>query len=533
VKADAVTHANLSIDAGRLTVSKPSVSVSEVLGTAKTASVTFGDSGTAPVHVSLSGQDAAFTAMGAAAPAAAPGAAPLVIKTSTSLAPEASGGAKAAAVRQSTPESAPWTDVANYPTAIMDDAVAEHDGKIYVVGGSNGDYALANANVYDPATGSWSAIAPLPEPLNASSAGFIGDTLYVAGGWDTFGDPSTGVYSYNPGTNAWTQAASLPAGVAAAGSAVAGGKLYVIGGVGTSGTALATAYSYDPGDNSWNQAPDYPAGTAFPACGGVDALVVCAGGSGASASTYVFAPGGSGWVKKTDMPDDAWGAATATANGKLEVMGGAIDNGTAVTNQGFAYDPASDTWSALPDSNNAVYRGGGACGIYQVGGSLGGFQPTQFTQNLPGYDQCGGQPSWMSLSTTGFDINPGQTVTVQVTADSSAVSQPGSYAAQIVAGASTPYPTLAPVDVTMQANPPKTWGKITGTVTGGSGTPVAGATIAICTMYSTQTGTCGPETFTLKTDGQGDYQLWLNHGFSPLEIIAAKDGYTPLMKVSG
>ncbi|HEX6520381.1 MAG TPA: carboxypeptidase regulatory-like domain-containing protein [Streptosporangiaceae bacterium] len=532
IEADAVTHADLSIDAGRLTVSKPSVSVSEVLGATATSSVTFGNSGTAPVNVSLSGQDAGFTAMGAAAPAAAPGAAPMVIKTSTSLAPEASGGAQAGAVRQSTPESPPWTDVANYPTAIMDDAVAEHDGKIYVVGGSNGDYALPDANVYDPATGSWSAIAPLPEPLNASSAGFIGDTLYVAGGWDRFGNPSPDVYAYDPGTDSWTQAASLPAGVAAAGSAVVSGKLYVIGGVGTSGATSAAAYSYDPGNNSWSQEPDYPAAVAFPACGGVDALAVCAGGSGASASTYVYAPGGSGWVKKSDMPDDAWGAATAAANGKLEVMGGAISNGSAVTNQGFAYDPASDTWSALPDSNNAVYRGGGACGIYQVGGSLGGFQPTQFTQNLPGYDQCGGQPAWLSLNTTGFDVQPGQTITVQITADSSVVAQPGSYAAQLVVSARTPYPTLTPVGVTMQVNPPKTWGKITGTVTGTSGSPIAGATIAICTMYSTQTGTCGPETFTLKTDGRGDYQLWLNHGFSPLEVIAAKDGYTPVMKIA-
>jgi N-acetylneuraminic acid mutarotase len=534
VTADSVTQANRKIDAGRLTVSKPNVSVSEVLGAAKTATVTFGDSGTAPVHVSLNGQDAGFTAMGAAAPVAAPGAAPMVVKTGTSLAPgSGTAGVNGTTLRQATPEAAPWTDVADYPTAIMDAAVASHDGKTYVVGGSNGNYAIPNANVYDPAAGSWSAIAPLPQPMNASSAGFIGDTLYVAGGWDNFGNPSSTLYVYDPGTNSWSQAASMPTGVAAAGTAVTGGRLDVIGGcTGSCGASSAAVYSYDPGNNSWSQLPGYPATVAFPACGGVDAVVVCAGGSGASASTYVYTPGSPGWVKKTDMPDDAWGAAVATANGRLEVMGGAIDNGAAVTNQGFAYDPASDTWSALPDSNNAVYRGGGACGIYQVGGSIGGFQPVPFTQNLPGYDQCGGQPAWMSLNTSGFDLKPGQTVTVRVSADSSVVSQPGSYAAQLVISASTPYQSLAPVGVTMQVNPPKTWGKITGTVTDAGGAPIAGATIAICTMYSTQTGTCGPETFTLKTDGRGDYQLWLNHGFSPLEIIAAKDGYTPVMKIA-
>jgi hypothetical protein len=46
-------------------------------------------------------------------------------------------------------------------------------------------------------------------------------------------------------------------------------------------------------------------------------------------------------------------------------------------------------WTALPNANNATYRGGAACGIYKVGGSAGGFNPVQFTENLPGYDQCG------------------------------------------------------------------------------------------------------------------------------------------------
>lgn len=39
-------------------------------------------------------------------------------------------------------------------------------------------------------------------------------------------------------------------------------------------------------------------------------------------------------------------------------------------------------------------------------------------------------------------------------------------------------------------------------------------------------------TYTLQTDGQGGYQLWLNKGFSPLELIAAENGYTPLMKIA-
>src|SRR5262249_56412512 len=85
----------------------------------------------------------------------------------------------------------------------------------------------------------------------------------------------------------------------------------------------------------------------------------------------------------------------------------------------------------------------------------------------------------------------------------------------------TPPSQPQPVTVGMQAKPPLTWGKVTGTVTDAStGNPIAGVTVQICTMYSPQTGTCGPVTYTLKTDNSGNYQLWLNQGFNPLQITA-------------
>jgi N-acetylneuraminic acid mutarotase len=544
VKADAATRANLKLDAGQLTVNSSSVSVSEVLGKATSKTVTFGNTGTAPVTVSLSGEDAGFTAMdGTSATtvtsgsgSASGGAAPQVVAAKTSIAPTATSGsgggsADGPVARQASPEAAPWTDVADYPEAIMDDAVADHDGQIYVLGGSDGESAVPDANVYNPSTDTWSSIAPLPQALNASSAGFIGDTLYVAGGWDSVGDPSNTLYAYDPASNTWSQGANLPAGVAAAGSAVVNGQLYVIGGSAGSSTTDAV-YGYDPGNNTWTTEPAYPAAMAFPACGGVDAKVICAGGDGASDSTYSYTPGAAGWVKEANMPTDAWGAASAAANGQLEVMGGSINNGTDVTNEAYAYDPGSNTWSALPASNNATYRGGAACGIYKVGGALGGFSAAPFAENLPGYDQCDGSVGWLSLNDSSLTLAPGQTAQVTVTADSSGESQPGTYAADIIANANTPYSSLTPVSVTMTVTPPSSWGKITGTVSDDSGAPIAGATVAICTMYSTQTGLCGPQTFTLKTDGNGHYQLWLDKGFNPLEVIAAKDGYTPLLKIA-
>ncbi len=541
VLANSVRQANVKLDAGRLTVGEQSISMSGVLGATVSKIVTFGNTGTAPVSVILGAADAGYTPMAGALRAMPSGAPTTVIKAKTSVAATA-GSATAStaggdlALRQASPASAPWTDVADYPTPVMDDAVADHDGKIYVLGGSDGTNTLGTANVYNPATSSWSPIANLPERLNAASAAFLGNTLYVTGGWDIYNNASTHTYAYDPGTSKWTQVADLPAGVAAAGSAVVGGRLYVIGGCTTSacGPDSSAVYSYDPGNNSWDTEPAYPVPVAFVACGGVLAKVICAGGSSSTSltSTYAYAPGAASWTKEASLPVDDWGAASAAANGKLVIMGGAVDNGSAVTNQGFAYDPAANAWTAMPDSNSATYRGGAACGIYKVGGAGGGFNPVQFAETLPGYGQCGGAPAWMSESATAFHVAPGRTVKVRVTVNSAVVSQPGTYKGQLAIDTDSPYRSPQPVDVTMQVKPPKTWGKVAGKVTGSTGAPVAGATVAICTMYDPQTGTCGPTTYTLKTNAAGAYQLWLNKGFNPLQVIAAKDGYTPMMKVA-
>jgi N-acetylneuraminic acid mutarotase len=546
VPADGVLQQDFKLDAGRLTVNKQSLSMTDTLGASTSKTVTLGNNGTAPVHVTLGESDAGFTQMGASAKSAVAASPKTVVKTHTSLAAQ-SGKAKAGSTgssgtRLTAPQAAQaggsWSTVADYPTSVMDDAVANYNGKVYVVGGSDGSEALADVNVFDPSTGTWSAVASLPEPLEAASAQFVGTKLYVTGGWDEAGDTNQNTYAYDPSANTWSQVADLPVGVAAAGSAVVDGALYVVGGCTTADCAPSTSavYSYDPGNNSWSSLPPYPAAVAFVACGGVDSEVVCAGGSGDSSSldsTYTYAPGAAGWTQKANMPDDAWGAASASANGELEVLGGAVENGTSLTNQGSAYNPTTNLWSALPASTDASYRGGATCGIYQVGGeTAGSYTPLQLAENLPGYDQCGGSVAWMSTDQSTVTIAPGQKVAVTVTADSSTVSQPGAYQGELTLSDDSPYANLLPVTVTMQVNPPKTWGKIAGTVSDSSGAPITGATVAICTMYDTQTGTCGPVTYTLQTDGTGSYQLWLNKGFSPLEVIAAKDGYTPVLKIA-
>ena len=550
--ANSVLHRDWKLGAGHLRSSTHSIAQTGQLGATTSGTVTFTNDGTAAVHVNLSEEDGGFTPMNGQHQATMPGAPTQLVPAKVSYAalPPATGGAVVrpgavaqvnghkVALRQASPSVGPWTDIANLPSGLMDDAVAYHAGKVYVVGGTDGSNVQNGVNVYDPATRAWTPLANLPERLNGPVAAFIGTRLYVAGGWNATSGASTHAYSYDPGSNVWSQLADLPGGAAMAGSAVVGGRLYVVGGC-TDGTCTGSSsvFSYSPDSGAWTQAPQYPQTVAFLSCGSAAAEIVCAGGvntsSGAStASTYTYLPGAGTWQKRADLPVDAWGASSSSADGKVQVFGGVVNAGKDLTNQAFEYDPQSDQWTALPNSNNAEYRGGGACGLYQVGGANQS-GVSALAQSLPGYGSCNGDADvpWLSQDKPTFDVAPGASVKVRISMDSSVVGQPGDYLALVDVSTNTPYAS-ASISATMHVTAPKAWGKLAGTVKDSVGSPLAGATVQVCTMYNTATGTCGPQSYTLKTDSNGYYQLWLNKGFNPLEIIAALQGYQPMLKVA-
>ncbi|MFJ6431257.1 carboxypeptidase regulatory-like domain-containing protein [Streptomyces sp. NPDC091416] len=544
IAADGVTRHDFDLGAGHLTVDAASVELSGQIGQTKSTTspsrtVTFGNDGTEPVHVKLEESEAGTTPM-AENGRTVSGAPAMVLPADTSYAAPAAAAAKESAQTKDAdslePAAAPWTPMADLPAPVMDNAVVSHGGKLYVIGGSSGSASYASVRVHDSAGGSWTSVADLPEPLNGTSAGFVGSTLYVAGGWNASGDTSRRTYAYHPADNTWARVADMPAALSVAGTAVLKGKLYVVGGCTTGGCTPTSkaVYSYDPAADSWATEPAYPSPVAFTACGGVGGEVVCAGGVNADAdkpttATFAWVPGTDTWTQRAALPVDAWGAASAVANGGLQVMGGAVNGGKSVTNQGFSYDVAADRWTALPNSNNSVYRGGAACGIYKAGGTTGGFKPVAYGETLPGYDQCGGDVAWLTEDTSEFDLAPGRTVTVRVTGDTTGITQPGDFAAVLDVGTDTPY-TNDGVAVTMHVAPPASWGKVAGTVTDSGGAPVGGTVVQICGRWSQKKG-CGPVSYTLRTDAAGRYGLWLDRSLNSLAVQVAKDGFKPQFRV--
>src|SRR5439155_19375099 len=125
-----------------------------------------------------------------------------------------------------TPYAAPWTDIANYPSAIMDSGVAVNNGKLYAVGGTDGAAILATGAVYIPVTGVWTAIAPMANARENPQAAFINGKLYVSGGWGSDGNPVAATEIYDPATNTGSTGAAAPAPLSAGALTVVRGQMY-------------------------------------------------------------------------------------------------------------------------------------------------------------------------------------------------------------------------------------------------------------------------------------------------------------------
>ena len=525
VAANSATRADFSLKAGLLTVTPTSITTSQVLGTTTSSTLTIKNIGTAPADVQLGERKGSFQILSMEG---APLVKQRVGKTDSPVVGWLGGNQveKVAGIDAGQPNQT-WSPIANYPANIMDNSGDQIDGKVYSVGGFNGQAIIGNGAVYDPAGDAWSPIATMPVGREKPGAGAIDGKLYVSGGWDTNGNPLANTGAYDPAGDSWATVAPNPAPRAAPGTAVADDKLYLVGGcVDSFCTPSNSVVRYDPAADSWETLAPYPHTTSWESCGGIDGKVYCAGGfAGGTPHTdgFVYDPAADSWSPIAAMPMNLWGSAYAAANGQLLVVSGLTGPST-ITNQGLAYDPSSDSWTPLPNAQFARFRGAGSCGFHKVGGSsIAGFSPTAESEHLSDFDQCGvTDVPWLALNPTTATLQPGASINITVTLSATTaagVTQPGAYTAQIVVRSNTPT-RVDPVDVTMNVTAPKGWGKIAGVVTGkacnGNQGPLQGAQVqANGKSY----------VFSLSTDKDGKYAFWAPSASNPFTLIASKDKY--------
>ena len=138
------------------------------------------------------------------------------------------------------PATGQWSEAAPLPTPREHMPALIYDGRIHVIGGRF--LQMTNNTgiheVYDPKTDSWEQASPLPTPRSGTAGAVLGNKILVMGG-EKDPDSSTGTFkeneAYDPATDSWSTLAPLPTPRHGFGAAVFDNAVYTPGGAPTNG----------------------------------------------------------------------------------------------------------------------------------------------------------------------------------------------------------------------------------------------------------------------------------------------------------
>ncbi len=178
-------------------------------------------------------------------------------------------------------------------------------------GGGCCDTAVGGGAAYDPVLDSWQPIPAGPLAARIAPGAWTGTELIVVGGNDFHG-LLTDAAAYNPTTRSWRQLPPLPTPQDGAAVVWTGAEVLVVGGLSSTKPGhYADNIAYNPTTNNWRRLPDT----------GIDR----------------FQPNAV-WTGSRLL---VWGGATLPANGQ---------GNAGIPPHGVDYDPAGNSWSALPES---------------------------------------------------------------------------------------------------------------------------------------------------------------------------------------
>lgn len=146
-----------------------------------------------------------------------------------------------------------WRKCSKLPCPRSNAGVCALNGKIYCIGGWNGQAGIKQCEVYCPKTNTWASIAPLNTGRCQSGVFAFNGKIWVVGGSDAWNCLGT-VESYDPETDQWTFSAPLLTARRGCGLAALNGKLYCVGGSDGNQSLKTTEY-FDEAAQTWVLGP--------------------------------------------------------------------------------------------------------------------------------------------------------------------------------------------------------------------------------------------------------------------------------------
>jgi N-acetylneuraminic acid mutarotase len=208
--------------------------------------------------------------------------------------------ATTAAVWRWSASDAAWVAGPDLPTARSAVAAALVGTALHVAGGlaTDGNTDLGDHVVWDIAgDAAWTSAAPLANPRNHGGGAASGGLFFaIAGrhGWDETAGDTTSVDSFDPATGGWTARAPIPTArseIGASTSTMSDGRILVVGGSIAGIHPSADVLVYDPSVDAWTALPPLPSPRKGAVAARIGARIVVTTGSPTStdpdATTFV------------------------------------------------------------------------------------------------------------------------------------------------------------------------------------------------------------------------------------------------------
>ena len=267
-----------------------------------------------------------------------------------------------------------WGTRAGLLVANSEFALAEANGKIYVLGGYPASRVSSRTvQIYDIATDSWQLGPELPLPNNHGMAASVNGKIYLIGGQitdDQQGESAVAtVYELDPAIGTWVAKAPMPTARSGGVAVAHGGRIYVAGGRVPRGNDFAV---YDPAANQWEVLPVLPSQRNHLTGAAVKGRIHIVGGrlgNGLSPEKSdaheVFDPQTKSWTTAASMLRGRSGMNGVVARGCFHVWGGEAPSG--MTPDHDYYDPRTNRWWSLRSMPIPIH---GVVGSAFVGGLI-------------------------------------------------------------------------------------------------------------------------------------------------------------------
>jgi N-acetylneuraminic acid mutarotase len=151
-----------------------------------------------------------------------------------------------------------WREIAPMPAPRSQGAAVAIGGRIYIVGGAQGDRLVGPTYVYDTAGDRWTTVAPLPTPRDHLAAAAIDGRVCAVGGRKLSLLQNLEVFEcYDPAADAWQPMPDAPTARGGLGATTIGSRMFVAGGEQPLGT-FKEIDIFDAATGKWTRGPDLP-----------------------------------------------------------------------------------------------------------------------------------------------------------------------------------------------------------------------------------------------------------------------------------